>query len=89
MLGKITTLASQCPSGSYAGILPRFFQRFGLFLAFHWDNIIQHQIEVAEVDCWIAESPGSHEAAWALKPPPPEVREKKEIREPTLSGGAL
>ena len=39
MLGKITTLAAKCPSGSQIGILPRFFQRFCLFLAFHWETI--------------------------------------------------
>ena len=39
MLGKITTLAAMCPAGSQASILPRFFQRFCLFLSFHWENI--------------------------------------------------
>lgn len=37
MLGKLTTLASACHGGS---VVPRFFQRFGLFLAMHWETII-------------------------------------------------
>ena len=46
----------------------------------HWINIIKHQWPKS-----IAESPGSHEAAWALnRTAAPEVREKKMVREPTL-----
>ncbi len=45
MLGKITDLAAKCPSGSQIGVLPRFFQRFCLFLGFHWQNIAQNGID--------------------------------------------
>jgi len=38
MLGKITRLASACHG---ATVVTRFFQRFGLFMALHWDKIIQ------------------------------------------------
>ena len=44
-LGKITDLAAMCPSGSFCGILPRFFQRFCLFLAFHWETIATTSVE--------------------------------------------
>ena len=47
MLGKITRLASQCPGSN---VLQRFFDRFNLFLAFHWQNIITSDNDVAEAD---------------------------------------
>ncbi len=46
MLGKVTKLASQCPGSN---ILPRFFQRFNLFLAMHWEHIISSP-EISEDD---------------------------------------
>lgn len=42
MLGHITRLASACHG---ATVVVRFFQRFGLFLALHWDNLIRRQAE--------------------------------------------
>ncbi|CAL1144846.1 unnamed protein product [Cladocopium goreaui] len=45
MLGKITKLAAQCPGSN---VLERFFQRFCLFLAFHWEYIRAN--EVPQVD---------------------------------------
>lgn len=45
MLGKITDLAAMCPSGTQTGILPRFYQRFCLFLSFHWETIIESGVE--------------------------------------------
>ena len=44
MLGKITKLAAACPGSN---VLQRFFQRFSLFLAFHWEHICSSD-EVAE-----------------------------------------
>ncbi len=38
MLGKLTTLASSCPGSN---VLQRFYQRFNLFLAMHWERIIE------------------------------------------------
>ena len=38
-LGKLTRLASACHG---ATVVQRFFQRFGLFLSMHWDNIIRN-----------------------------------------------
>ena len=40
MLGKLTKLASQCPGSN---VLERFFQRFCLFLAFHWEHIMSSE----------------------------------------------
>ena len=47
MLGKITRLSSQCPGSN---VLERFFQRFNLFLAFHWENIMASDDDIAEAD---------------------------------------
>ena len=41
MLGKITKLAAMCPGSN---ILQRFFQRFCLFLAFHWEHIKENDV---------------------------------------------
>jgi hypothetical protein len=43
VLGHITRLASACHG---ATVVVRFFQRFGLFLALHWDNLIRRQAEI-------------------------------------------
>lgn len=36
MLGKVCKLASQCPGSN---VLQRFYQRFTIFLAMHWEKI--------------------------------------------------
>ncbi|CAJ1355965.1 unnamed protein product [Effrenium voratum] len=45
MLGHLTQLASACPGSN---ILARFFQRFGLFLAMHWERIIEAKEGIPE-----------------------------------------
>ena len=47
MLGKVTRLASQCPGSN---VLQRFFQRFCIFLAMHWEAIITSDETITEVD---------------------------------------
>ena len=36
MLGKVTKLASACHG---ATVVPRFFERFRLFMAMHWEKL--------------------------------------------------
>ena len=47
MLGKIAQLALNCPGSN---VLQRFFQRFCLFLAMHWDTISKSPTDVVEAD---------------------------------------
>ena len=54
MLGHLTKLASACHG---ATVVKRFFQRFGLFLSLHWDNITRRAAN------WFgSELPGWHAA---------------------------
>lgn len=41
MLGKICKLASQCPGSN---VLRRFYDRYCLFLAFHWQHVSEHGV---------------------------------------------